>query len=62
MFTVLRHCDVLQYFLFSFRGVQKQLVNAEPTNSDPESVQGILEICSKRFKPVNEPCVKMSSR
>jgi hypothetical protein len=49
-------------FPLSSRGVQKQLVKAEPTKSDPESVQGILEICSKRFKPINEPHVCMSSR
>ncbi|PNF18392.1 tRNA pseudouridine synthase-like 1 [Cryptotermes secundus] len=57
-----RYLLYISYLGTKFRGVQKQLVNAESTKSDPESVQGILEICSKRFKPVNEPHVYMSSR
>lgn len=59
--TTLYFSNVPEYFHF-FRGAQKQVVNAELTKSDPETVQGILEICSKSFKPVNEPHVYISSR
>ena len=48
--------------IFFLRSVQKQVLNKEPNKLDPDSVQGILEICSKRFNPENEPYVYVSSR
>ncbi|KDR22354.1 hypothetical protein L798_02012, partial [Zootermopsis nevadensis] len=57
-----RYLLFISYIGTRFRGAQKQVVNAELTKSDPETVQGILEICSKSFKPVNEPHVYISSR
>ncbi|XP_046995765.1 tRNA pseudouridine synthase-like 1 isoform X3 [Schistocerca americana] len=44
-----------------YRAVQKQTFRTEPEVKDPESVQGILEIACRRFKPANEPKVYVSS-
>ncbi|KAF4523799.1 hypothetical protein B566_EDAN013357 [Ephemera danica] len=42
-------------------GIQKQLAKGVPV--DPEtSIQGLLELCLKKFKPLNEPKVVISSR
>lgn len=57
-----RYLLFISYLGTRFRAVQKQIVNKDPTLLDPDSVQGILEICSKRFKPQNEPQVYVSSR
>ncbi|PSN46528.1 hypothetical protein C0J52_14826 [Blattella germanica] len=57
-----RYLLFISYIGSQFRGVQKQAVSAEPSKLDAETIQGILEICSKRFNPANEPTVCVSSR
>ncbi|KAJ9575751.1 hypothetical protein L9F63_007397 [Diploptera punctata] len=57
-----RYLLFISYIGTQFRAVQKQIVNAEPNKLDPNSVQGIIEICSKKFNPENEPYVYVSSR
>jgi len=37
-------------------------VKADSTKSHHETVQGVLEFCSKRFKSIREPRVCISSR
>ncbi|XP_049863053.1 tRNA pseudouridine synthase-like 1 isoform X2 [Schistocerca gregaria] len=57
-----RYLLYISYVGTYFRAVQKQTFRTEPEVKDPESVQGILEIACRRFKPANEPKVYVSSR
>ncbi|XP_069683698.1 tRNA pseudouridine synthase-like 1 [Periplaneta americana] len=57
-----RYLLFISYIGTQFRAVQKQVVHAEGIKPDPDSIQGILEICCRRFNPVNEPYVYVSSR
>jgi hypothetical protein len=47
------------------RGVQKTITKSDPNNVnqyDPHSVQGLIEDSLRKFDPVNEILVKISSR
>ncbi|XP_071446724.1 tRNA pseudouridine synthase-like 1 isoform X2 [Hetaerina americana] len=57
-----RYLLTYSYIGSNFRGVQKNLDLEDKLKGDPESVQGILEIAIKRFKPANCPKVVVSSR
>lgn len=57
-----RYLLYISYVGTYFRAVQKQSFRSLPEFQDPDSVQGILEIACKRFKPTNDPQVYVSSR
>ncbi|KAG8224585.1 hypothetical protein J437_LFUL010043 [Ladona fulva] len=44
------------------RGVQKQVTSEDKFKPDPLSIQGMLEICLSRFRPLTYPTVVVSSR
>lgn len=57
-----RYLINLSYVGTHFRGIQKNLIKANGRQDDPYSVEGALEIALKKFRPVNEFKIKLSSR
>ncbi|KXJ73784.1 hypothetical protein RP20_CCG014946 [Aedes albopictus] len=57
-----RYLINLSYIGTQFRGIQKNLLKDSSHLEDPHSVEGVLEIALKKFAPVNEFKIKLSSR
>lgn len=57
-----RYLINLSYIGTHFRGIQKNLLKDSGHLEDPHSVEGVLEIALKKFAPVNEFKIKLSSR
>ncbi|XP_039439852.1 tRNA pseudouridine synthase-like 1 isoform X1 [Culex pipiens pallens] len=57
-----RYLINLSYVGTHFRGIQKNLIRENGRLEDPQSVEGALEIALKKFRPVNEFKIKLSSR
>ncbi|XP_065088408.1 tRNA pseudouridine synthase-like 1 [Ochlerotatus camptorhynchus] len=57
-----RYLINLSYIGTHFRGIQKNLLKDSGHLEDLRSVEGVLEIALKKFAPVNEFKIKLSSR
>ncbi|XP_055638119.1 tRNA pseudouridine synthase-like 1 isoform X2 [Toxorhynchites rutilus septentrionalis] len=57
-----RYLMKLSYIGTRFRGIQKSIIPGSGCADDPLSIEGLLEIALRRFEPVNEFKIKLSSR